>query len=75
MVYSAYGSSNQFDDNVFIQINAGGTFNRNGRSDTIYNFVNNGGTYLSGRGGTFTVIDPDWIAVRTTFSALKSTAY
>ncbi len=54
--------NNQLDDSVFVTINAGGTFNRNGKSDTIFNFVNNGGTYLSGRGGTFTVIDPDWIA-------------
>ncbi len=52
-------ANNQIDDSVFIELTSG-TFNRNGKSETIFQFTNSGGTYLSGRGGVFTVTDPTW---------------
>ncbi len=52
-------ANNQIDDSVFIDLTSG-VFNRNGKTETIFQFTNSGGTYLSGRGGTFTVTDPTW---------------
>jgi len=52
--------SDQVDDTAMISISAGGLMNLNGKRDTIYEFVNSGGTYRSGRGGGLTVVDPIW---------------
>ena len=52
--------SDQVDDTAMIAINAGGLMNLNGKRETIYEFVNSGGTYRSGRGGGLTVVDPIW---------------
>ncbi len=52
-------ADNQIADSVFINLTSG-VFNRNGKTETIYQFTNSGGTYLGGRVGTFTVTDPTW---------------
>jgi len=52
-------ANEQLDNSVFLSL-TGGTFNRNGKTETIYHFTNSGGTYTSGRGGGLIVTDPDW---------------
>jgi len=57
------GADNQIADNVYIQVAAGGTFNLNGHTDTIYNLNNLGGTVTTGaRGAALHLIDPTWNA-------------
>jgi autotransporter-associated beta strand protein len=53
-------ASNQIDDSVYINLTSG-TFNLNGKKETIYNFTNSGGTFtFGGRGGSLTTTDPTW---------------
>ncbi len=51
--------NHQLDDSVFVNMTSG-TFNVNGRTDTVFHFANSGGAYRSSRGSALTVIDPTW---------------
>ncbi len=52
-------ANHQIDDSVYINMTSG-TFNVNGKTDTIFWFTNSGGTYVSPRGSALTVTDPTW---------------
>ncbi|QOV90168.1 autotransporter-associated beta strand repeat-containing protein [Humisphaera borealis] len=51
--------NNQMADTVFVLMTSG-TFDINGKTETIFHFTNSGGVYKSPRGSSLTVLDPTW---------------
>ena len=52
-------ADHQLDDTVYVSMTSG-TFDVNGRTETLYHFTNTGGAYVSPRGSVVTITDPVW---------------
>jgi autotransporter-associated beta strand protein len=63
-----WSANNQLADSVFINM-ASGTFNLNGKTETIYDFTNSGGSFSTGVGGSLTIADPTWSGGTNTINA------
>ena len=59
-----WGASNQLNtagmSTVSINLTSGGEVNLNGFTETIYDFTNSGGTFVTGNNGKLTTTDPTW---------------
>jgi autotransporter-associated beta strand protein len=52
----SWSANDQVHDSVFINMTSG-SFNLNGRTETIYDFTNSGGSFSTGVGGNLTITD------------------
>jgi autotransporter-associated beta strand protein len=63
-----WSASHQLADSVFINMTSG-SYNLNGKSETIFDFTNSGGSFSTGVGGSLTVTDPTWTSGTNTINA------